>query len=99
MRIVNINKLKLLAVKTLIIVAVFTALFSLLPNEHWHNMNNEENEEQSLIDYILNRVYFVMTTFSTTGFGDIHPVSKYAKIATMLLQLSVVIMVIDHITV
>jgi len=99
MRIVNINKLKLLAVKTLIIVAVFTALFSLLPNEHWHNMNNEENKEQSLTDYILNRVYFVMTTFSTTGFGDIHPVSKYAKIATMLLQLSVVIMVIDHITV
>ena len=98
MKIVNINKLKLLVVKTLIIVTVFTALFSLLPNEHWHNMNNEGNKEQSLLDYIFNRVYFVMTTFSTVGFGDIHPVSKYAKIATMLLQLSVVIMVIDHIT-
>lgn len=98
MKIVNINKLKLLVVKTLIIVTVFTALFSLLPNEHWNNMNNEENEEQSLLDYIFNRIYFVMTTLSTVGFGDIHPISKYAKIATMLLQLSVVIMVIDHIT-
>jgi hypothetical protein len=98
MKIVNINKLKLLVVKTLIIVLVFTTLFSLLPNEHWNNMNNEENIEQSLVDYIFNRIYFVMTTFSTTGFGDISPVSKYAKICTMLLQLSVVIMVIDHIT-
>ena len=100
MKIVNINKLKLLVVKTLIIVSVYTVLTSLLPDEHWSNINGNEdtNQEKSLQNYILNRAYFVMTTFSTVGFGDIHPVSNYAKVLTMLMQLSVIVMVIDHIT-
>ena len=99
MNLLNFKNIKLLVTKVLLVVFTFTILFSFIPNEHWNNMENKNKEKNNNFDYFFNRLYFVMTTFSTAGFGDIYPVSNYAKLATMFLQLSVAIMIIDHITI
>ena len=99
MKLINISKLKNLLLKVLLIVSLFTLVFSIIPNNHWNNMDNNENKEQATFDYLFNRIYFITTTFSTAGYGDITPKSKYAKIATILLQISVIVMVIDHISI
>ena len=43
----------------------------------------------------MNRLYFVTTTFSSTGYGDISPKSQTARGITILLQLLVVINIIS----
>ena len=42
-------------------------------------------------DKFFTRFYYTMTVASTVGFGDIYPVSKRARIFTMLLQLIVTV--------
>ena len=99
MKIVNINKLKFLLIKVFLIASIFTILFSFIPDDQWINMETKNIDEQTWFDHIFNRLYFVMTTFSTAGFGDIYPKSKYARFATMLLQLCVIIVVLDYISI
>ena len=43
-----------------------------------------KNKEKNNFDYFFNRLYFVMTTFSTAGFGDIYPASLRLKAVTVI---------------
>ena len=71
----------------LCIVTFFTIIFLLFDHTNFNGFGKKEDEEQRL----LNRLYFTVTTFSSTGYGDISPKSVPVKIITMLLQFSLVI--------
>ena len=71
------------------IVVAFTALTTLMGPDHFHGL-----EDEQLSDRILNRLYYVMTTVSTVGYGDISPKSSSAKlvgIAIMTTMLATVV--------
>jgi hypothetical protein len=77
------------------LVTMFTAIYLLFfsdSEKHWNGLNdsNDKHFEQK----VLNRLYFVCTTFSTAGYGDITPKSTALKWVVvfkqmlMLLQIS-----------
>ena len=45
---------------------------------HWNGIT-EEND-RNLIDKIINRFYFLTSTISTSGYGDITPKTKKLKV-------------------
>ena len=51
----------------------------------------EDDEENRLI----NRLYFVLSTLSTTGYGDVTPKTKNMKIIVMVFQFILLISLID----
>jgi hypothetical protein len=89
------NKLQKLSLSTLIIVAFFSVVFYQFDNTHWIGISKED--DQSPADKLFNRVYFTMTTFSSTGYGDISPKSKGLKVAVMLVQFLITISILDFI--
>tara|TARA_B110000902_G_C14123696_1_gene519172 strand:+ start:542 stop:853 length:312 start_codon:yes stop_codon:yes gene_type:complete len=70
-----------------IIVLIFTGIFHLFDHTHFNGFGEEDDEQNK----ILNRLYFTMTTFSSTGYGDISPNSPEIKIISMILQFILVI--------
>ena len=69
------------------IVILFTIIFLQYDHTHFIGFGQKEDKEQK----ILNRVYFTMTTFSSTGYGDISPKTQEVKIISMVLQFVLVI--------
>lgn len=61
--------------------------FTYLIISHFKGFDKDDDEENK----ILNRLYFTMTTFSSTGYGDIAPNSDEIKIISMILQFILVI--------
>ena len=45
-------------------------------------------------DAFLNRFYFVLTTFTTIGYGDITPKSKRARILTISILLFIMVIIL-----
>lgn len=43
----------------------------------------------------INRLYFTMTTFSSTGYGDISPKTNEVKIFAMILQFILVVSILS----
>ena len=66
---------------------MFTSIFHLFDHTHFKGFYEDDDEENK----ILNRLYFTMTTFSSTGYGDIAPNSDEIKIISMILQFVLVI--------
>jgi hypothetical protein len=49
-----------------------------------------DSETDTGIQFYINRVYYILTTLSSVGYGDIYPVSRHARLAAgtiMLLML------------
>lgn len=73
---------------TVLIVTIitFSIVYTQLGKEHWSGMddNIDENTKHPFLQKLLNRFYFTMTTTSTVGYGDIHPVSNIARCIVML---------------
>lgn len=82
-----LKKVAKLSTIGIIIVLFFTFIFHFFDYTHFNGFEEKEDENKKL----LNRLYFTMTTFSSTGYGDISPESIPVKIITMLLQFSLVV--------
>lgn len=82
-----LRKVFKLSIIGLTIVLIFTGIFHLFDHNHFNGFGKEEDEKNK----ILNRLYFTMTTFSSTGYGDISPNSPEIKIISMILQFILVI--------
>jgi len=80
----KVFKLSLIGI---VIVLTFTLIFHFFDHTHFNGFGKEEDEKNK----ILNRFYFTMTTFSSTGYGDISPNSPEIKIISMILQFILVI--------
>lgn len=64
-----------------VIVAAFTVLTFFLGPAHFNGLDDERLGER-----LLNRLYYVMTTVSTVGYGDISPKSPFAKLVGITLM-------------
>jgi hypothetical protein len=74
--------------KILIILIIIVAItFSIIPLDHTHWSGIDRHDDMKFSHKFLNRMYFVSSTLSSVGYGDIHPISTTAKIVTIVLQL------------
>lgn len=89
------NKLKKLSQSTLTFLVFFSAIFYHFDYNHWIGINEED--DRTFINKLFNRLYFTMTTFSSTGYGDVSPKSKQLKIVVMIFQFLMTISIIDFI--
>ena len=81
-------------VKSLIIIlAIFTCIFSIFGKEHFSGLDDEKN----LVERIFNRLYFTMTTMSTVGYGDIYPKTMICRAFTLLLMIMVCLSLVTNI--
>ena len=55
---------------------------------------NKENDK-TIYNKLLNRFYFLTTTFSIAGYGDISPITTTGKILTMIIQFCVMISFVE----
>ncbi len=94
MNIVSFVKSSVLSVITLsIIVITFTNIFMGMNASEFSGIDYETdaNGNEVETDKFFTRLYFTMTTASTVGYGDIYPVSRSARVTTMILQIIITI--------
>ena len=68
---------------------VFLVILLAFDHTHWNGI--EEEKDQTMGEKLMNRFYFLSTTFSTAGYGDITPNSTTTKIIVIVIQLFVTI--------
>jgi voltage-gated potassium channel len=73
---------------SLAIIFTFSCIFYMFDHTHF---DGYELEEETSGEKFLNRLYFTMTTLSSTGYGDIAPGSFPVKLISILLQYILII--------
>lgn len=86
---INIKKLKEIILEILVIGGIFITILSFFDYTHWNGILEEE--DKSIVKKIFNRYYFVTTSISTVGYGDISPKSYSCKFIVSMLQILVAI--------
>ena len=71
--------------------AMFIFLFILLMYDHTHWNGIDEKNDKTISEKLMNRFYFLSTTFSTAGYGDITPKSNVTRCFIIIIQLFVTI--------
>ena len=77
----------LTTVKIVTIVLVYLLWLSTMDASEFSGIDAETDYGAR---FLLNRVYYILTTLSSVGYGDIYPVSRHARLAAgtiMLLML------------
>ena len=81
----NQLKVGLLVLATVFVISTIGLCF--LNHTHWNGI--DEESDSRILDKVINRLYFVSTTLSTVGYGDVTPSSKTAKVISIILQIYV----------
>ena len=68
---------------------VFLVILLSFDHSHWNGI--EEENDQTMTDKLMNRFYFLSSTFSTAGYGDITPKTTMTKMIVIVIQLFVTI--------
>lgn len=82
-----LNKVSKLSIIAILVILIFTGIFHFFDHTHFNGFGEEKEEGNKL----MNRLYFTMTTFSSTGYGDTSPNSLEVRIISMVLQFILVI--------
>jgi len=75
-------------------LSLFVGLYMLFCRDYRHFKGIERLEDVYWVDAFLNRFYFVLTTFTTIGYGDITPKSNRARILTISIILLIMVSVL-----
>lgn len=86
------NLLKKMGMYTFIMI-IFLIIMLQFDHSHWKGMTKEN--DKTIYNKLLNRFYFLTTTFSTAGYGDISPITTTGKILTMIIQFCVMISFVE----
>ena len=80
-------------IKIIVASACFILLFTLylLIYDSTHFSGFEESDDKTIHDKLFNRLYFTVTTLSSTGYGDTTAKSKIMKINSMILQFILIV--------
>lgn len=80
----------------IVLLLVSTVFLMAFDETHWNSSGAINHQtDQSIIQAFINRLYFLSTTISTSGYGDITPVSNSLKLTVVFIQIIVTIGVID----
>jgi hypothetical protein len=79
----------------MVIVIIFLIILSFLDYTHWTGIHKEE--DTFIHKKIFNRYYFVASTISSVGYGDISPKSYLCKSIVSVLQILVTIHILSSI--
>lgn len=66
----------------LIVNGIFLMIYVNFDSSHWNGI--EENDKTTMLEKIGTRVYFILTSISTAGYGDISPKSQKARAVVSL---------------
>ncbi len=89
----NFKKTKEIFLEVILITITFIIILSFFDHTHWNGI--EEKEDKSIIKKIFNRYYFITTTISSVGYGDISPKSYICKFIVSLLHIFVAVHVVS----
>lgn len=89
------KRLLKLSILAIIIILIFTIILMFFDDSNFRGFN--ENESENIYIKFINRLYFTMTTISSTGYGDVSPKSISIKIISMILQFALVIVLLGGI--
>ena len=90
---VNVKKTKEVFFEIFITIIIFICILSLFDYTHWDGIYEEE--DKSIIKKIFNRYYFITTTISSVGYGDISPKSYSCRAIVSILHVMVAAHVIS----
>ena len=71
--------------------AMLFFLVILLAFDHTHWKGIDEENDETIAQKLINRFYFLSTTFSTAGYGDITPNTYTTKMIVIIIQFVVTI--------
>lgn len=75
----------------LFILSIVAILFLVVCRKSSHFKGLDSVEDKNIFNAFFNRLYFIVTTITTIGYGDITPFSFRAKLLTILMILFIVI--------
>jgi ABC-type bacteriocin/lantibiotic exporter with double-glycine peptidase domain len=75
-------------------ISLFVGLYMFFCRDYRHFHGIERLEDIYWLDAFLNRFYFVLTTFTTIGYGDITPRTKRARLLTIFIILLIMVVVL-----
>jgi len=82
------NIVKIQTVVIVVLIGISTFILSRFDHTHFSGIEKEKDEK--LFDKIFNRFYFICSTLSSVGYGDIYPTSKSTRLITILLMMIVI---------
>tara|TARA_B100000745_G_scaffold283807_1_gene218080 strand:+ start:694 stop:972 length:279 start_codon:yes stop_codon:yes gene_type:complete len=88
------NKFLILIRNYVILISIFTLLFSFFDHTHFDGFG--ELDDSTIPKRIFNRLYFTITTVSSVGYGDISPKTTDIRCVVMILQTILIFAVVDY---
>jgi len=73
------------------VIVVFTGILMMFDAEHFNGM---ENEGEGISDRLGNRLYFVLTTLSSVGYGDITPATNTTRLITASMMMTMLLSIV-----
>jgi len=77
-----------------IIILICLCAYILTNFDHTHFNGFKKEDDSNFKKKYFNCIYFLFTTFSGVGYGDITPASNYIKVFVMSFQLVLIISII-----
>ena len=74
------------------LILVFSFIFSAFDHTHWTGIDLEDDD--TVIERFLTRLYFTSTTLSTVGYGDIVPKTHICRNVVVALQIGMIIVLL-----
>jgi len=81
--------------KQIYTIIIILYLIILLNLDHTHFNGITKKNDTLFCDKLLNRIYFITTTLSTIGYGDISPKTRILKCIAISLQIIIIYALVD----
>ena len=75
-------------------LSLFVGVYLFFCRDYRHFNGILKKDDRKLSDAFLTRFYFVLTTFTTIGYGDITPKSTRARVITVFIILLIMIVIL-----
>jgi voltage-gated potassium channel len=78
----------------LFMLSIIVIIYMIFCRSHEHFKGLNEKDDKLIWHAFINRLYFVITTITTIGYGDIVPVTIRAKIITICVILTIFVIIL-----